>query len=106
MSLFALSLRRFSILFYLGLTLAGLGALLATGLFFFAMRDLPQVPEPLGRIIETPPTEIFAATGERLMVIGGREVVPLHDPHVVRAPVQQVCHILHTVTARLPGGLQ
>ena len=54
MSLFAVSLRRFSILFYLGLTLAGLGALLTTGLFFIAIRELPQVPQPLGRIIETP----------------------------------------------------
>jgi penicillin-binding protein 1A len=72
MSLFAVSVRRFSILFYAGMTLAGLGALLAVGLLFMAVRDLPQVPEPLGRIIETPPTEIFAATGERLMIIGGR----------------------------------
>ena len=94
MSLFALSLRRFSILFYLGLTLAGLGALLATGLFFFAMRDLPQVPEPLGRIIETPPTEIFAATGERLMVIGGREVVPLNriSPFFIKAVIATEDH--------------
>ena len=51
MSLFAVSLRRFSIFFYLGLTLAGLGALLTTGLFFIAIRELPQVPQPLGRII-------------------------------------------------------
>ena len=94
MSLFAVSLRRFSILFYLGLTLAGLGALLATGLFFIAMRDLPQVPEPLGRIIETPPTEIFAATGERLMVIGGREVVPLNriSPFFIKAVIATEDH--------------
>ncbi|MCK4987678.1 MAG: hypothetical protein KAS40_19230, partial [Desulfobacterales bacterium] len=64
MSLFAVSLRRFSIIFYLGMTLAGLGVLLTAALFFMAVRELPQVPEPLGRIIETPPTEIFAATGE------------------------------------------
>ena len=78
MSLFAVFVRRFNIFFYLAITLAGLGALLTAGLFFFALRDLPQVPDPLGRIIETPPTEIFAATGERLMLIGGREVVPLN----------------------------
>ena len=94
MSLFAVSLRRFSILFYLGMTLAGLGALLGTGLFFIAMRDLPQVPEPLGRIIETPPTEIFAATGERLMVIGGREVVPLNriSPFFIKAVIATEDH--------------
>lgn len=94
MSLFAVSLRRFSILFYLGLTLAGLGALLTTGLFFIAMRELPQVPQPLGRIIETPPTEIFAATGERLMVIGGREVVPLNriSPSFIEAVIATEDH--------------
>ena len=43
------------------------------GMFFIAVKDLPRVPEPLSRIIETPPTEIYAATGERVMVIGGRE---------------------------------
>ena len=94
MSLFAANLRRFSILFYLGITLAGLGALLTTGLFFIAMRELPQVPEPLGRIIETPPTEIFAATGERLMVIGGREVVPLNriSPFFIKAVIATEDH--------------
>jgi len=94
MSLFAASLRRFSILFYLGITLAGLGALLTTGLFFIAMRELPRVPEPLGRIIETPPTEIFAATGERLMVIGGREVVPLNriSPFFIKAVIATEDH--------------
>jgi penicillin-binding protein 1A len=94
MSLFAESLRRFSILFYLGLTLAGLGALLTTGLFFIAIRELPQVPQPLGRIIETPPTEIFAATGERLMVIGGREVVPLNriSPFFIKAVIATEDH--------------
>jgi penicillin-binding protein 1A len=94
MSLFAISLRRFSILFYLGLTLAGLGALLTTGLFFIAMRELPRVPEPLGRIIERPPTEIFAATGERLIVIGGREVVPLNriSPFFIKAMIATEDH--------------
>lgn len=94
MSRFAVNLRRFSILFYLGLTLAGLGALLATGLFFMAIRQLPRVPEPLGRIIETPPTEIFAASGERLIVIGGREVVPLNriSPFFIKAVIATEDH--------------
>ena len=94
MSLFAASVRRFSILFYGGMTLAGLGALLAVGLFFIAVRDLPQVPEPLGRIIETPPTEIFAATGERLMIIGGREVVPINriSPFFIQAVIATEDH--------------
>ena len=94
MSLFALLARRFSIIFYLVITLLGLGALLAAGLFFIALRDLPQVPDPLGRIIETPPTEIFAATGERLMIIGGREVVPLNriSPDFIEAVIATEDH--------------
>ena len=94
MSLFAVSLRRFSIIFYLGMTLAGLGVLLTAALFFMAVRELPQVPEPLGRIIETPPTEIFAATGERLMIIGGREVVPLNriSPFFIKAMIATEDH--------------
>jgi penicillin-binding protein 1A len=48
----------------------------------------------LGRIIETPPTEIFAATGERLMVIGGREVVPLNriSPFFIKAVIATEDH--------------
>jgi len=94
MSLFAISVRRFSILFYAVMTLAGLGALLVLGLFFIAVRDLPQVPDPLGRIIETPPTEIFAASGERLMIIGGREVVPLNriSPFFIKAMIATEDH--------------
>ena len=94
MSLFAVSLRRFSIIFYLGMTLAGLGVLLTAALFFMAVRELPQVPEPLGRIIETPPTEIFAATGERLIIIGGREVVPLNriSPFFIKAMIATEDH--------------
>ena len=94
MSLFAAFARRFSIFFYLAITLAGLAALLTAGLFFIALRDLPQVPDPLGRIIETPPTEIFAATGERLMIIGGREVVPLSriSPDFIQAVIATEDH--------------
>jgi penicillin-binding protein 1A len=52
------------------------------------------VPDPLGRIIETPPTEIFAATGERLMIIGGREVVPLNriSPFFIQAVIATEDH--------------
>ncbi len=56
-----------------------LGAAAVAGVLFFfvVIRDLPSIPEPLKRIIETPPTEIFAANGERILQIGGREYVPL-----------------------------
>jgi 1A family penicillin-binding protein len=94
MNHFAKSVRRFRIIFYLGLSLMGLGALFVIGLFFIAVRDLPRVPEPLSRIIETPPTEIFAATGERLMIIGGREVIPLNriSPYFIQAMIATEDH--------------
>jgi len=73
--------------FYGTLAVISAAALIGVGMFFIAVRDLPRVPEPLSRIIETPPTEIFAATGERLMIIGGREVIPLSDvsTHFIQA---------------------
>jgi penicillin-binding protein 1A len=87
-------LRRLAALCYLLLILGGIGALAATGLIFWAIRDLPQVPSPLGRIIETPPTEIFAASGERVMLIGGREAVPLNQvaPSFIQAVIATEDH--------------
>jgi penicillin-binding protein 1A len=87
-------IRRLGSILYLALALGGLGALLVAGIFFIALRDLPRVPEPLSRIIETPPTEIFAATGERVMVIGGREAVPLNrvSPHFIQAVIATEDH--------------
>jgi len=83
-----------STLFYLALGLAALGACLVAGLFFFALQDLPRVPEPLSRIIETPPTEIFAATHERILVLGGKETIPLDrvSPYFVSAIVATEDH--------------
>jgi penicillin-binding protein 1A len=72
-----------------GLAAAGLGLL-----FFAAVQDLPRVPEPLGRIIDTPPTEIYAASGERILVVGDREAVPLSRvaPDFLRAVVATEDH--------------
>ncbi|MBL0714667.1 MAG: PBP1A family penicillin-binding protein [Desulfosarcina sp.] len=64
--------------FYSGLVLGGFLALVGVVFFFVAVQNLPRVPEPLSRIIETAPTEIFTASGERLMIIGGRETVPIN----------------------------
>jgi penicillin-binding protein 1A len=64
--------------FYGGLVAAGIMLLALVVLLLVVAQDLPRVPDPLSRIIETPPTEIFSATGERLMVIGGREAIPLN----------------------------
>ena len=81
-------------LFYAGLTLAGLVTMVGMVFFFVAVRELPRVPEPLSRIIETPPTEIFAASGERLMIIGGREAVPIErvSPDFINAVVATEDH--------------
>ena len=78
MGLFQKTVRLFRLAFFSILLLSGLAAVLLAGIFFLALKDLPRVPEPLSRIIETPPTEIFAATGERILIIGGREPVPLN----------------------------
>lgn len=61
------------------------GTVLAAGLFFLgftvfiitAANDLPKLPQPLSRIIETPKTRIYAASGQRLITLGERESVPL-----------------------------
>ncbi len=76
------------------LLLAGLGAFLALGAFFMAVGNLPRVPEPLNRIIETPPTEIFAATGDRIMILGGRQAIPLSrvSPFFIRAMIATEDH--------------
>jgi 1A family penicillin-binding protein len=90
--------RTLTTLFYLAATVAGLVTLVVVGMIFYLVQDLPRVPEPLSRIIETEPTEIFAATGERIMLMGGREAIPLSrvSPHFIRA-------ILATEDHRFPN---
>ena len=87
-------LHRLRAVFYSGLLLIGLGAAGLLIFFFFTVQDLPRVPEPLSRIIETPPTEIYAATGERIMLIGGREAVPLTgvSPFFIQAVIATEDH--------------
>ncbi len=65
-------------LFYFGLALSGGISIIIVVIFFIASQNLPQVPNPLNRITDTPATEIFASNGERLMILGGRESVPLN----------------------------
>jgi len=79
---------------YAGLLVIGLGAAGLLIFFFLTVRELPRVPEPLSRIIETPPTEIYAATGERIMIIGGRETVPLNrvSPFFIQAVIATEDH--------------
>lgn len=87
-------LRKLRLLFYLSILSAGVAALAGIGFFFFALEDLPKIPHPLSRIIETPPTEIFAADGQRVMVLGGREAVPLSrvSHHFINAMIATEDH--------------
>ncbi|UCD81884.1 MAG: transglycosylase domain-containing protein, partial [Desulfobacterales bacterium] len=87
-------IRRLSGFLYLALLLGGLLSLLATGILFVVISNLPRVPDPLNRIIETPPTEIFAATGERIMLLGGREAIPLNriSPFFIQAVIATEDH--------------
>ena len=70
--------RRLRVLIYAAMALGGLATLAGAVLFYGVLRDLPRLPEPLSRILETPATEIYAANGERLISLGGRQHVPLH----------------------------
>ena len=70
-------LRPFTALLAAALAVTGIAAVGVVFLFFATLDDLPRVPEPLKRIIETPPTEIYASNGERILQIGGHDYVSL-----------------------------
>ncbi len=72
---------------YTVLTVAAVCFLILSVFMFSTVRDLPKLPQPLGRIIETPRTEIYAASGERLITLGERKSVPLSrvSPHFIDA---------------------
>ncbi|HSW39743.1 MAG TPA: transglycosylase domain-containing protein, partial [Acidobacteriota bacterium] len=87
-------IRRIRQVFYAVLGLSGIGLLVAIIFFFMLLDELPRVPDPLGRIIERPATEIYAATGERVMVLGGREAIPLNrvSPRFIEAVIATEDH--------------
>jgi penicillin-binding protein 1A len=80
--------RRLRLLLYAAAALCGVATLAGVVVFYGVLKDLPRLPEPLSRIIETPATEIFAANGERLISLGGRQYVPLH--RVSRSFIQAI----------------
>lgn len=71
--------RILSVSIYLVATILALSAIGLFCLFLVAVKDLPRVPEPIGRINDTPSTEIFSADGSRILIIGGRETVNIDD---------------------------
>ncbi|MEJ2109848.1 MAG: transglycosylase domain-containing protein, partial [Acidobacteriota bacterium] len=94
MNRYARIIRRIRVAFYAALGLLGLVVLAAIASFFIMLKELPRVPDPLSRIIERPSTELYAATGERVLVLGGRESVPLSrvSPQLIEAVVATEDH--------------
>jgi penicillin-binding protein 1A len=68
-----------SAIFCLMAIVAALGSIGSFCLFLVAAKELPRVPDPIGRINDTPATEIFSANGRRILTIGGRETVALDE---------------------------
>ena len=60
------------------LILVSLGCLCGMFLVFYATKDLPKLPSPLSRIIETPQTQIYASNGQVLITLGERKTIPLN----------------------------
>ncbi len=77
MKLFLRSFSLVRLIFYLCLVAGALGAFAGIFLIFHVARDLPKLPSPLSRIIETPQSLIYASTGQVLMGLGERKAVPL-----------------------------
>jgi len=77
MRLFSWLLFLVRLLFYTGLL--ALGIMLAAGclMIFHISQDLPKLPSPLSRIIETPQSLIYAADGQVLIALGEKTSVSL-----------------------------
>jgi len=90
----AVLIHRIRICYYLLLMFIGLAVLTTGALLFAVVPGLPRVPVPLSRIIETPPSEIYAATGEHLLTLGGRETIPLSrvSPNFLNAVIATEDH--------------
>ncbi|MFH2090973.1 MAG: PBP1A family penicillin-binding protein [Pseudomonadota bacterium] len=87
MSLFFKGIKLFRFWLYAGLILVSVSAISGMFLIFYVARDLPRLPSPLSRIIETPQTQIFAASGQMLIGLGERKTIPLNmvSPEFINA---------------------
>lgn len=63
---------------FVSLLVVSLGCLSGLFVIFYAAKDLPQLPAPLSRIIETPQTQIYASNGQVLLTLGERKTIPLN----------------------------
>lgn len=65
------------LLFHIGLLAMGIMAAAGCLMVFHIAQDLPKLPSPLGRIIETPQSLIYAADGQVLIALGEKTSVSL-----------------------------
>ena len=72
------SMRLVRFCLFLSLLLVSLATFSGMFLVFHVTKDLPKLPSPLSRIIETPQTQIFAASGQVLITLGERKPIPLN----------------------------
>ncbi len=77
MRLFSYLVYLVRLLFYTGLLTVGLIAAASCLMVFHISRDLPKLPSPLSRIIETPQSLIYAADGQVLIALGEKTSVSL-----------------------------
>jgi len=77
MTFFLRSISLVRLFFFLGLVIISLGILSGIFMIFHLAGDLPKLPSPLSRIIETPQSLIYASTGQVIMGLGERKAVPL-----------------------------
>jgi len=63
---------------FAALIMASLICLSGMFVIFHMAKDLPKLPSPLSRIIETPQSQVFASNGQVLLTLGERKAVPLN----------------------------
>nr|WP_321402935.1 PBP1A family penicillin-binding protein [uncultured Desulfobacter sp.] len=77
MRLFSWLVSLVRLLIYTGLFIVALAAAAACLMVFHISRDLPKLPSPLSRIIETPQSLIYSADGQVLIALGEKTAVSL-----------------------------
>ncbi|MDD9301570.1 MAG: PBP1A family penicillin-binding protein [Desulfobacter sp.] len=82
-------------LFFLALFALALGLVLGGGLVLTVSQDLPKLPTPLNRIIETPQSLIYASNGQVLIALGERKAISLDmvSPDFLNAIVATEDHL-------------
>lgn len=67
----------FQFWFYMGLIFISVVSICGMFLVFYITKDLPKLPAPLSKMIETPQTQIYASNGQVLVSLGERQAVSL-----------------------------